>query len=665
MDSSPVLRQQSQNTIRPDILRTKSEQNKIVDSKSSKVLSLHPLQHNLENQDPVGSRQVRPPHVRPGVSRLPVSAKSLHLQTHNEFTQSHSKWEEKPLAGKSKTKKPCTRPVPFNLSQPKSKRVASENQHPNAFHPTRTSKLYNNDCSSQTKPTSKNSKHSGTLHENVKSIKSSENASQPLGQPKHSHKISATISKPMPCSSNSAAAEKPSAAEICSKNLNLLSLKDASSNTKSKFTANTLVDNFQHDHAALLSILRNEGVAPTMTTQSKPCNYLPQRVSVMKSRQKAETNAGSIKSVAFSPDHGALQSILKNEKVKVDRAPSIYTPMRVTVKKKDAETGTGLKGSSVKTVSFSPDAAALQSILQNEGVKTIGPVGVTPRNSVCPAGRTTSVYTAQRVPVKTNSAEPSPGPVVAARIQTPVQKWTPQRVSRHQPMSAVKWHTSQLSPYAITPSFRSGKPNLCPKQEEVVQKLFDEEDDVNIEVTMPQTELPPDQNTCAVEMQKSKANENGKEGLLKEEEQVMGQFHAPERESVIFFSTGKKLFRDPRFKKPEVTDEKEHTLEDTLHVLQQSRQSCATVYTVPKDLQTQTDVIHSAVAMLRKRLPLLEELRLDEEVATYTSVSVPTVSGFHPPRSRCGNPVATILHFEESTRFEPIRSDTSLVTQLW
>lgn len=53
--------------------------------------------------------------------------------------------------------------------------------------------------------------------------------------------------------------------------------------------------------------------------------------------------------------------------------------------------------------------------------------------------------------------------------------------------------------------------------------------------------------------------------------------------------------------------------------------------------------------MLRKRFPPLEELRMDEEVATYTSVSVPATSGFIPPRPRCGNPLASILHFEESS----------------
>ena len=48
---------------------------------------------------------------------------------------------------------------------------------------------------------------------------------------------------------------------------------------------------------------------------------------------------------------------------------------------------------SARSMHFSPDAAALQSILLNEGVKVAGPIGTTPRHSVCPPGRGTSIYT--------------------------------------------------------------------------------------------------------------------------------------------------------------------------------------------------------------------------------------------------------------------------------
>lgn len=46
-----------------------------------------------------------------------------------------------------------------------------------------------------------------------------------------------------------------------------------------------------------------------------------------------------------------------------------------------------------KSEPFSPDPTALQSILQNEGVKVGGFLSATPKNSIRPSGRDTSVYT--------------------------------------------------------------------------------------------------------------------------------------------------------------------------------------------------------------------------------------------------------------------------------
>ncbi|XP_072304682.1 uncharacterized protein [Eucyclogobius newberryi] len=231
-------------------------------------------------------------------------------------------------------------------------------------------------------------------------------------------------------------------------------------------------------------------------------------------------------------------------------------------------------------------------------------------------------------------------------------------------MSAMKWHTSSLqSPYATPSGLRDYKAKLCTKQEEVVQKLFVDDELTTDEVSIPPTELPQDQTAYKKEMQNSVGNVEKGDGMMKEDEPVGPFLQVPERESVIFFSAGKTLFRDPRFKNPERTEHKEHSSEESLPKLQQSCQIRAAVQsqTVTTDLLTQkTGAINPAVAMLRKRLPPLEELRLDEEVATYTSVPVPTVSGFHTPRPRCGNPLATLLHFEESSRFVPICFDMSL-----
>lgn len=80
--------------------RTKNEHNKMpAHPKPSKLLSIpHLSNQNIENRDPGSSELGRKAPVRPGVSRLPVLAKSLRLQTPSDFSQSHCRWEEKPLA---------------------------------------------------------------------------------------------------------------------------------------------------------------------------------------------------------------------------------------------------------------------------------------------------------------------------------------------------------------------------------------------------------------------------------------------------------------------------------------------------------------------------------------------------------------------------------------
>lgn len=65
--------------------------------KLSEVLSsLHLSKKGVENKDP--GEAGRRPFLQPGGSRLPVLAKSLKLQAPPVFKESHSKWEEKPLA---------------------------------------------------------------------------------------------------------------------------------------------------------------------------------------------------------------------------------------------------------------------------------------------------------------------------------------------------------------------------------------------------------------------------------------------------------------------------------------------------------------------------------------------------------------------------------------
>lgn len=78
--------------------RMKNEHNKMPrQPKSSKPFSVPHHSNQDENKDPGNSEMGRKAPLRPGVSRLPVLAKSLRLQTPSNFKQSHCKWEEKPL----------------------------------------------------------------------------------------------------------------------------------------------------------------------------------------------------------------------------------------------------------------------------------------------------------------------------------------------------------------------------------------------------------------------------------------------------------------------------------------------------------------------------------------------------------------------------------------
>lgn len=76
--------------------RMKKEPTKMNHPKSPKSAAHHCNQD--ENKDPQKSAAGEKAPVRPGVSRLPVLAKSLHLPTPSSFSLSNCQWEEKPLA---------------------------------------------------------------------------------------------------------------------------------------------------------------------------------------------------------------------------------------------------------------------------------------------------------------------------------------------------------------------------------------------------------------------------------------------------------------------------------------------------------------------------------------------------------------------------------------
>nr|XP_046222147.1 uncharacterized protein LOC124046135 isoform X2 [Oncorhynchus gorbuscha] len=806
MDSSPILRQHSQNKILKNHSRMKINRMTADPKPGSKHPSVphpgkhpsvphpgkhpsvpHPGKHpsvphghhskrGTENKVPAATSDKDPkPPVRPlGISRLPVLAKSLPLQTPSDFTQSHKRWEENSLAGKAKRKKPNTKPVPFNFTHPRANRMGATNQRrplvaqttqpENTFstaashktRPTTTAKLPSSVPQTHNKARTKStvdlaarlptlaqhlaarkegpelagilSHHDGEEWKTHWPQASSAATSMPLSQhlkpkaqpssdnPFHgSGSGQLGLSRPPSSfgpgsglssiafsfsSDSSTTSAKPTAlsTEACRGHLDTLSIKDLSEPGQLLSSTAGRVEAFSSDPFALRSILQNIGVnAAGASMSSRPStkayNNMPQRVSIMKSQQKTAPSAGPVRSIQFSPEPSALNSILQNEGVTYPLQPQRVSVMK-SHQKIAASAGPG------RSVPFTPDPTALRSILQNEGVTAGGMLGATPqRTSVCPSGRGTSIYTAQRVPVTKSCTEASGGPLVG-------QKWTPQRVpdTRHQPMSMGRHLSAHRTPYACSPrlwGLQGHNRDLETHKEEVVQRLFKETD---------QEEDGIDNRELDEDPAETRADKDQEEE--EEEQNNTGRglptfFQAPHRESVIFFSTGKKLLRAAPAQEQESpvagflagggplekcwpgarASAQGTVLELLLHPVRPSSgpEALSTVATaavasgltrpsnpsafVPLShprgsiIIPKSGALSSAAALLRRRLPSLQELRLDEEVATYTTSPAPPCSSIAtssgPMQTRCGNPVAAALYLQDYTSFRSIILDPS------
>nr|XP_057941743.1 uncharacterized protein troap isoform X2 [Doryrhamphus excisus] len=605
MDPSPVLRVQSQNNIGTGFLRINNENKKMaVDPKNSNLVPVQHLPHkDSENQDPRSSKR----------SRLPVLVRTLRPAA-SDFRQ----WEDKALTGKAKKKKSRTRPIPFI--------TAKHNTDVVAMQPTTVVQSASGaggiqlGNSVRVKPpniTAKHSKCSAELKSTVDSNKGELGrhglAEVPLGQRSHSGTTNVTHH-----SSTSLGVPSSVSVDVCSDSMTALSLKGP---TKICHWSHCMQDcgkteKFRSNHTALLSILHKGSmhVQPSPAPQSKPSLNLPQRVSVAKTHQTAPPTT-------------------------------------------------------VKSVAFSPDPCALRSILQNEGVKAAGPMGATPLHS---SGRHTSIYTAQRVPVRKNLTETqdenlwtpqricnTEQPISAKARIVPVSKhlaetaqgtlaeadklWTPQRVpnTRHQPLSSKIFHTNR------TPRLRRCETNQ-PHQKDVVQRLFvDHEDGQSADKEHLPVEAWPIQTHCEKVESITTCSE---EKQLRETKPFIPTL---QRESVIFFSTGKKIIQTARFEKhqerhgwapPELGEKPMNQMSPVKLIMQRDNETCGT---------------KTAVALLRKCLPPVEELRLDDEVSFYISPSASGDAAFPHLRPDCRNPVAFLLHFEESIRFVPLGCDAS------
>lgn len=125
------------------------------------------------------------------------------------------------------------------------------------------------------------------------------------------------------------------------------------------------------------------------------CSCLqPQRVSILKNKQKAGPNVGKLIG-GEKLDMKNLVATQWNRCHKLTHNIDIISGFY-----SNSSIGLPLNAcfcvlfpGCMKSEPFSPDPAALKSILQNEGVKAGGCLGATPKNAIRPSGRGTSVYT--------------------------------------------------------------------------------------------------------------------------------------------------------------------------------------------------------------------------------------------------------------------------------
>ncbi|XP_042607173.1 uncharacterized protein LOC109075376 isoform X2 [Cyprinus carpio] len=445
---------------------------------------------------------------------------------------------------------------------------------------------------------------------------------------------------------------------------------------------------FSPDPSALRSILQSDGtrlgehVGATPRASACPTGrgtsiYSAQRVPAKKTQKEAPAEAKSPTGSAFSPDPSALRGILQINGATphapiglTGRATSVYSAQRVPVRKPKTDESAAVKAPAGNAVSFSPDPAALRSILLNEGVRA---GGATPRVSTCPTGRGTSIYSAQRVPVKKNKPEA----VAAATssqcaVRTPVMKWTPQRVAKSKPQSMRKLCTTQkMSSLRGSPGLReSHDPStgllVCQEGEDVVQRLFEdqeqmEDDQIGQDDITSQQLLNSHQTTEAQSKIKENSDTNHCHTENEGKKTVQPFIQAAHRGSVIVFSSSQRLGSDrsqDTLKNPGISAPLQLCLGQlTSHnaIPLQSDQSNGSWINpsldLPKQSQSKAPAVKQSTAMsaLRRRHTPLEEMILDEECAMYTSRLLSC-----PLQTRCGNPVATTLLFQDSTCFLPI-----------
>ncbi|XP_048856370.1 nascent polypeptide-associated complex subunit alpha, muscle-specific form [Brienomyrus brachyistius] len=640
-----------------------------------------------ENRDPLGHASGLGATVSnkcPGVSRIPVPVKSQHLKTLTDATQVQRKPQD---TTKNKLqKKSCTKPVPFNLSQPRTARSAATGQgkppagqNPAAPQPgpgagSRTAKAPSVAHSLSTTVSSGGSDKLGI----VRTVDSS-------SLPGQTSPPDSTVCQALPLGHSTASSlpgqTSPPDSTVCQ--ALPLGHSTASSRTSPPIPC-TLQPSTQFGPPCQATADRSnpavqKPLIPPVAQTVLPSGCLKppnNQVSPPEAGGTADGSRGSQTSsqdstkssqmsagpaVTFCPDPTAVPlrpapspGATPRLSANTPREGGVYLPQRVPVR--------GRRGGAPDTgnaMLFSPDPAALMSILRNEGVRA----GETLRGSVCSMGRSSSNYLPQRVPI-TRSRHATgllAGPPLAESIstRTPTIRWTPQRVPNTRPQSML--HLTHRTPILRrTPKLESiqgfsSALTSC-KEVNVVQRLFEdveEEEVIVVHSERKNTDFQKDgfSEPKATVFPSAEAETGPVEGVGPTDKPCKGQpfVQALHRGSVIVFTQGGKVLHSPGPTEGLQVQQANSSTAPRDPPVHGPGHARLRAFASPGGALQRPARMGLAASALRRRLQPLEEILLDEECAMYTCQ--PSAS-MQPLRS--GNPVATTLHFKDSMCFAPV-----------
>ncbi|XP_061661323.1 uncharacterized protein troap isoform X6 [Syngnathoides biaculeatus] len=387
---------------------------------------------------------------------------------------------------------------------------------------------------------------------------------------------------------------------------------------------------FQPNPSSLLNILHNEDMCicsqSNATPRSQSYAMFP-RGSVAKTHQKPAVShndkvrtAGPVRATPQKP---------------FDRDTFFETPQRVPIKKSLATPDT----------EFQTDPFSLPSILHNKGVC------ISSQSSATPRTQSYSMFP-QRVSVgkSRQKATASQNKGVKATISLHV---TPQKPSDRGTYFGTTEYERCLGARIIGTHKPLHHDKMTASRMKVVQTLFVEQEDGlgpgNEEEQLPVLQASPIKSHCKDKVKMNTIWGNQEAQMIEEAQQSIPTL---QRESVIFFPTGEKQLHFEKHESLTCQEQPSQEVSEGVVVCELVGHIKPASHNLHRDQKAL--VTNTALALLPNSVSAIVDLRLDQEVAFYTSHSLVDVASFLPSQHRCRDPVAFLRHFEESTTFLPL-----------